>query len=354
MKRKAYKLVVLFIMLIIIAAAIFQALKSKTDVKDKTYTDNYYEYWKKNFVEDTAENMSRVVDPQRNNITVSEGMGYGMLFASAMGDYNLFQKLWNYTEKYLDDNGLMNWQIAASGKIIGEGSASDADEDIAYSLLLAAKKWNNSDYDNAAKAMVEAVKKNDISSEYVLLPGDKWGSNRPFNPSYAAPLYYLDFQKLQGQDKSFWQKIIKANMDLLEKNMDKNTGFLPDWINEDGTIEQKDNIYGYEALRVPLRLISFYEASKDSGTKDILQRQEEFLKSIGIDKLTAEYSRDGKARQNYINTSYLASYAASSLINYEASFSKQLIDKLKASDDKSYYGSSLKLWTFLIISGKIK
>ena len=43
--------------------------------------------------------------------TVSEGMGYGMLLAVYFGNETLFDNLYSYAKKYLDSNGLMNWQI---------------------------------------------------------------------------------------------------------------------------------------------------------------------------------------------------------------------------------------------------
>lgn len=343
-----YKFIGIVIIIILTSLIIFKFTTNNIRENKKMYNISYYEGWKKSFVVSVDANASKVIDPQRNNITVSEGMGYGMLFAVALDDREEFDKLWNFTKRYLDKYGLMHWQVDESGKVIGEGSASDADEDIAYALLKAGEKWSNSDYYRAAQDMINAIKEHEISPEYILFPGDGWKDNIKLNPSYIAPLYYLDFQNVEGQDKNYWQQVIETNMNLLEKYSNKDTGFLPDWINEDGTVEDKDNTVGYESVRVPIRLLSFYKRSEDSRAKSILLKQEAFLNKIGANNLVAGYSTRGEGLQSYINTTYLASYYSSALIKPKSSLSRELIKKLKDSDDNSYYGSSLKLWTLLI------
>lgn len=69
---------------------------------------NYYGYWKKNYIVSVNSNANRVVDPQNNNVTVSERTGYGMILSVTANDSKEFEKLWNYTKKYFDENGLMN------------------------------------------------------------------------------------------------------------------------------------------------------------------------------------------------------------------------------------------------------
>ncbi|HJT24693.1 MAG TPA: glycosyl hydrolase family 8, partial [bacterium] len=78
------------------------------------------------------------------NSTVSEGIGYGMVIAVYMNDQNLFDNLWKYEQLHLDGNGLMNWYIDASGATDGSGGATDADEDMAWGLLMAARQWGGS------------------------------------------------------------------------------------------------------------------------------------------------------------------------------------------------------------------
>lgn len=353
MKSKILKILLLIILVIVLLASL-NILKKRNVKTMSANTYDYYIYWKKNYIVSVNSNEHRVVDPQNNNVTVSEGMGYGLIFSVTANDSKEFEKLWNYTRKYLDKNGLMNWKVDAGGNVIGMGSASDADQDIAYALLLASKKWPKTTYLNDARKMIEAIKKNEISSEYVLLPGDKWGNTTAFNPSYVSPSYYLDFGFTSPSEKVYWEKVSKVNLDLLSKKANSETGLLPDWVNNDRLVEDKNNKFGYDAVRVPLRLIEFYKRTSDIAAKSILEKENSFFSSVGNNKLVAGYSLSGKPLENYINTVYLSSYTAASLINEGSDFNKAITYKLKNAKDTSYYGCSLKMWVLFIVDGSLK
>src|SRR5437762_932134 len=117
------------------------------------------------------------------NSTVSEGIGYGMLIAVFMGgkdDQMLFDDLWNYSQKHLDGpNNLMNWSIASDGSgVPGKGAATDADEDIAFALLMADKQWGSAgtlNYLNLAKAQINNIWLHEIVDSKLAGPGDGWG-----------------------------------------------------------------------------------------------------------------------------------------------------------------------------------
>ena len=76
------------------------------------------------------------------NSTVSEGIAYGMMLAVVMDDQALFDELWKYSQLWLDANGLMHWYINAAGTApLGTGAATDSDEDMAWALVMASRKW---------------------------------------------------------------------------------------------------------------------------------------------------------------------------------------------------------------------
>ncbi len=104
-----------------------------------------YEDWKLATVTSAgASGFLRVKKPDSGTVigsTVSEGMGYGMLLAVYFADQEVFDQLWRYVAKYLNGNGLMDWEIDPSGNVIGTGAASDGDEDIAWALLMADRQW---------------------------------------------------------------------------------------------------------------------------------------------------------------------------------------------------------------------
>lgn len=317
----------------------------------KTSDSAYYD-WKKKYVVSVNSNMDRVINPQNNNVTVSEGMGYGMLFSASIGDKKQFEKLWEYTKSYLDENGLMNWKISSSGNVVGWGSATDADQDIAYSLLLASKKWNSEIYQHEAIKIINAIKNKEVSSDYVILPGDNWMANPPINLSYISPLYYPEFGLVN--DKIYWNKVLAVNLKILQNNVNAKTGLFPDWINTNNSIQFKDDEFGYDAIRIPIRLIQYYKNCGDNIAKSLLQKEYDFFSIKGHNELVAGYSVDGNPLVKYINTEYLASFSAISLINSNSQFNITVISQLKNANDSSYYGCSLKTWILFILDGKLQ
>lgn len=338
------------IILCFVIAGVF-LINANINKKNNYEVKENYSNWKETYVVNVKDNVSRVVNPQDNNVTVSEGIGYGLLFSAAMKDKNTFDSLYNYMKLYLDKNGLMNWKIDSNGKVIGKGSATDADEDIAYALLLAHKTWNQTSYLDEGKKLINLIGKHEINSEYVVLPGDSWGNNYSLNPSYIAPFYYYKFADIS--DNNFWNNVMNKNIDFLSKTMNAKTGFLPDWINYDGSIQDKNNAFGYDAVRVPIRLLQFYNTTKNSTVLNILQTQYNFISSIGVSNLAAGYSLSGKPLVAYINSTYLSSFSAISYINKKSNFSKSVIKNLIEAKPNDYYGSSLKLWITLILSDKL-
>lgn len=341
----------LLVIIIILGSMIAGAALTNGKNSDKYKIEKEYKSWKETYVVKVTDTTSRVINPQDNNVTVSEGIGYGLLFSAAMKDKDTFDNLYNYMKSHLDKNGLMHWKIDSNGSVIGQGSASDADEDMAYALLLAYKTWNERTYLDEGKNLIELIAKYEINSEHIVLPGDSWGNNYPINPSYIAPLYYYKFAEVSG--KEFWSNVANNNIDFLYANMNPETGFLPDWINYSGSAQEGTNTFGYDAVRVPIRLLQFYNETKNSKCQNILQTQYNFVSNVGADNLVASYSISGSPKVSYINSTYLSSFAASSYINNESDFSKKIIRKLNESQDNDYYGSSLKLWITLIIHGKL-
>lgn len=131
-----------------------------------------YEIWKKNYVLEGAANAcsdgaARVkTDPPE---TVSEGQGYGLAMAAAIGDKETTGKLWKFVRHYLGQDakkycgGLMGWMWQGPQDCRpldepcdpdtgcgGNGdSAFDGDVDIAIGLVYAAMQWP-ADYKQAA------------------------------------------------------------------------------------------------------------------------------------------------------------------------------------------------------------
>jgi len=309
-----------------------------------------YNSWKQNYVV-PAGSFKRVVNPQDEFNTVSEGMGYGLLFSVAMDDEATFKELWQYTKGYINNKGLMDWKINRLGKVIGQGSAADADQDIAYALLLAHQKWPQENYLADARRMLQAIKKYEINETGLVLPGDRWRGIPPINPSYIALGYYKAFEAASGD--SVWTKVLNRNRWFLYKTADPHTGLTPDWIKQDGERIKGQKDFGYDAIRVPLRLYTFYYQTGDPLAEILLRKQVQFIKNIGLENLVAGYTVEGIPKVSYINAAYLASFLVMSNIEEGEEFSLNIAKNFIDFPAEDYYGSSLKVWAIFISTHRL-
>ncbi len=305
--------------------------------------DQAYQHWRKTYVVSAGPGMLRVIRPQNQNDTVSEGIGYGMLLAAGHNDLSTFQGLWAYAQKYRDAYGLMNWEIKASGQVIGRGSATDADEDMAYALVLAHQKWPHHGFGQAAKTLINAILAHDVSVTNRILPGDSWGPTRIMNPSYISPAYYQVFA--QFTHNSRWNSIAQINSEWLAKNANTQTGLLPDWLNANGTApsiswDQYPQDWYYDAVRVPWRLWMAASLGNASAQK-ILTTEGQWIQRTGNVSLTSGYTLNGQPLNHYQSGPFLS--ACVFMTQYANSAMRQeALNQLETWHSTTYYGASLR------------
>lgn len=267
--------------------------------------------YKKNFIKD-----GRTVDPQRKNITTSEGQSYALLRAVWMDDKETFDQVYSWTkDNLLQDNGMHAWKYE-DGKVADKGFASDADQDIALALLFASKKWSNDSYRKDAQSLLNAIWDESVvtlKNEPYLIPG-AWANKSNqliINPSYLSPASYKIFAKADPTHE--WNRLSENSYNVLTNctnaTLDGKRGLLPpDWcaINKNTlrasqpTEEPKGVGFGYDALRVPWRIALDYQWHKDPKAKQYLSS----LSVLGDEwntnkKLSATYTHDGKVSDNY-------------------------------------------------------
>lgn len=279
-----------------------------------------YSTWKTKLVAgDGAGGYQRVLRPDNENnatnTSVSEGIGYGMILAVVMDDQALFDNLWNYSQIHLNANGLMIWLIDASGNpgvedsttsppTLASGSATDADEDTAWALAMAAQKWGGhgsltTDYLTLAKAQITRIWNSEVDHSGVDLinAGDSWGTTFAWNPSYFAPNEYRLFAKLDTANTAAWTRIIDKGYVVLAASQNTSTGLFPAWTNASGTPNSPwagaPTNYQYDAARVPFRIGLDYCDSGDSRAKNILAKTSIFFSSLGASSIVDGYSLTG-------------------------------------------------------------
>ena len=124
-------------------------------------------------------------------LTVSEGIGYGMLVMVYMDNATnntqpKFDKLWNYYKQWRNGNGVMHWKIRGFSNVQEQNGATDAELDAAIALLMAYKQWDNSQYLNDAKELIGKIWNSEVNQgDFLLKPGDSWDDKK--NPSYVSP-----------------------------------------------------------------------------------------------------------------------------------------------------------------------
>ncbi|GAE33567.1 endo-1,4-beta-xylanase A precursor [Halalkalibacter akibai JCM 9157] len=81
------------------------------------------------------------------NIDVrTEGMSYGMMMAVQMNNQDVFNRLWNWTMKYMfltegENAGYFAWSCSPDGTKNSYGPAPDGEEYFALALFFASHRW---------------------------------------------------------------------------------------------------------------------------------------------------------------------------------------------------------------------
>src|SRR5512141_955602 len=120
--------------------------------------DAAYEAWKTGFLEDCTNGVYRVKWSGDGSLTVSEGIGYGMLLTVSHDEQPIFDGLWQYYKNNLDTRGLMHWQRGGcEGTPSGDNAAADADLDAAMALVMASRRWSTIPYLADALDLIERI-----------------------------------------------------------------------------------------------------------------------------------------------------------------------------------------------------
>ena len=257
-----------------------------------------YQTWYGNFVQPCGNNELRVVNNSRNNdLTVSEGIGYGLAIFAYMGYKENFDKMLNYYKARLNERGFMNWEYfgceTGNNK---KNAAADADLDVAIALMVAMVQWaDDKHYKKELDALLTAFEKHyfvNCDGLWVLKPGDDFGSCTCTNPSYYSPAYYRAFARYaekQGKKKSaqFWDKVAADTYTVLLKNAHPHTGLIFAWTNAEGGDPTECgyqvagsgtyNSFQYDACRMPWRIATDYLWWGNAQAKELLQRLTRFV-----------------------------------------------------------------------------
>lgn len=313
--------------------------------------DSLWEQYKSDFISKDG----RVIDFSQNQISHSEGQGYGMLISLFNNDKVTFDTIWKWTKTNLhvrkDGLSAWNWGKRANEEwgVIDYNNASDGDILIAYALAAASAKWNDDSYKTEALKILEGIKKHlaiKWGDRTFILPG-YYGffknENIALNPSYIIPSAYKRFSEID--DKAFWDKVYNDGMFLIERCAFGKLNLPPDWVVLKGAEilinAEKGARFGYEAIRTILYLSWETKPSFPSGLSEIFNIYEK----LGYVPLYVDLANDTISLKS-APAGFYAVYAAAAKKTGRTDLSirllKSAIDKA-AAEKNDYYSTSLLL-----------
>jgi endo-1,4-beta-D-glucanase Y len=305
-----------------------------------------------------------------------------MLIAVYMGskdDQMLFDDLWRYSQAHLNGNGLMNWAINSGGMTTGMGAATDADEDIAFALVMADKQWGSAgslNYLNLAKAQINNIWLHEVVDSKLAGPGDSWNDPwRNINISYFAPAFYRVFKMVDPAHD--WDAVIKTTYDtiiasLTTANGNASNGLVPAWCASNNNAISGSQAgpyhYQYDSCRTPFRIALDWCWFGETRAKDYLTKTSTFFSGIGAANIVDGYELTGAKKVQFSpattaptiaqqSASFLGPAGVGAMISntYQTfindSYSR--VATMQANVGGAYYDESWAMMSLLMLTGNM-
>jgi endo-1,4-beta-D-glucanase Y len=276
-----------------------------------------YARWKTDLItSDGANGFQRVRRPNSGNpvnSSNSEGIAYGMTLAVYLNDQSLFDNLWKYEQRWMQTNGLMNWEINPQGTApSGTGAATDGDEDMAFALVMADRRWGGrgalaDTYLNYARRQIDLIWALEVDHNLgdVLKPGDQFVDGSIINISYFAPAYYRIFGQVSGKPAD-WAKVVESSYRVLQATLNSangnaSNGLVPAWSTPAGVPMApagKPTHHQLDSCRTPFRIAQDFCWFNERRAQDYLQKISGFYAGIGATRLVDGYALGGAPMPN--------------------------------------------------------
>ena len=328
--------------------------------------DQFEKYLKSYYEENGSQARIKFDEDQ---YTVSEGIGYGMIlcvyFSSNTKSYqSQFDKLWAYYQAH-SRNGIMDWKIQGFNGTVGDGGATDAEEDVAFALAMAYYQFGDTKYKTAASTLIAKMRQSEFASDGRHKVGNQWD---PYlNPSYVSPAAYEIFKEFD--DASFWSKAISTNYNILLKNRNSSTGIPSGWadMNSNSPITGNNGYnfagYDYDAVRAPWRWAWSYAWYGHSQAKDLSEKLAAWVSSKPFGQLYINMKTDGSAnlqgepcKSNGCKANGSSIGSLSSVLVIDEKYRELIKTNYSAlmSQQPGYFHSNLRLLTGLLMSGNMQ
>lgn len=288
----------------------------------------------------------------------SEGVGFGLLLSIFMNDQATYDmilsKIWPFIQS--SGSGLMPWKIDSSGGVIDSTAASDADIDLAISLVFAKilvekGAWSSSfDYGSRSQLILDSIYAKLVENNRYLKAGDTWGGKHITSLSYFSPAWFKIFS-LHDKSDHDWTSIIDQSYETLKAQLGYSNGLVPDWCDASGasvTTYYADRKYylRWDAVRTYWRVALDAVWNNDLRAKEFLDNTRNQFPSLASMQSATFMKMDGTNDPDFnftdmliigmFTTGAMGSSSDTYKSNWKSVFDGYLIHTNES--DESYYG----------------
>jgi oligosaccharide reducing-end xylanase len=289
--------------------------KAEIDAKlEKAYSDVFEGPDKVYF--EVGDSMAYVSD-LKNKDARTEGLSYGLMVAVQFDKKEVFDRLWRWTEKYMQHQegpreAYFAWSVnPKTGEKNAEGSASDGELYFVTALLFASNRWGNDsgiDYYAKARRILDAMWSKDgtygvrnvLNVEHKqinFVPHD--GGYDWTDPSYHLPAFFEVWAEYADDGhEEFYEACADTARVFLHRATHPETGLTPDYAEFSGAPHSRGrmgDVFRYDSWRVPMNIAMDYSwyAKDREWQQQYANRIQNFLYCEGLETYLDQYNIDG-------------------------------------------------------------
>jgi endo-1,4-beta-D-glucanase Y len=347
------------------------------------HTKTFYDGWKALYLKNDCNTNEYYIKYRNDAKTVSEAHGYGMMIMCFMAGHDnnaksYFDKLFSYYKSHPSNinSNLMDWQQitcndAASSS---DGSATDGDIDIAFSLLLAHNQWGsegNINYLQQAQRIIDAIMQDEINPSTSTVKLGDWSNSSSPNFYYgtrSSDFITSHFKAFStATSNSNWNLVVDKCYNLVMAVQNTTTGLVPDFIINTNTTPIPagqnfiegiyDGDYYYNACRFPWRIGTDYLITGDSRAKTVINKLNTWLvtaTSGNVTSISNGYQLNGTPIFDWNDATFVGPLTVGAMLDTTNQdwlnnlYSELLNNNLQSGD---YYSNTIKLLSLITISG---
>lgn len=307
----------------------------------------YYRQWQAAFLRHPCgPNWTAVISPDADLPYIGEAQGWGLVITALMAgaDPQAQQQFDGILRYVLAHPSSIDHDLHAAEQndrcesVNGGDSATDADLDVAFGLLLAHDQWGSGggqNYAGLAQRRIAAIKRSLVHpGSHLLLAGD-WARDGDEEVSRASRSsdwmldHFRAFRTATGDP--FWDGVLDAHQRLitrLQAEYAPHTGLLPDFVTGiDGTPrpargkileDENDGRFWWNACRVPWRIGTDAVLSGDPRSTAAAAAMNEFARTASADdprRITAGYSLRGRSLSDDHEPAFVVPFAVPAMLD---------------------------------------